>query len=79
MESTSLQLQWGDGQLEAVEGLLNYTQTHLHTQTHTSSSVNPTPEGPMDPRLIPWPVLDAASLHVPAVCDVGEGGCSLFV
>lgn len=63
--------------LEAVEGLLNYT--HTHTQIHTSSSVNRTPEDPTDPRLIPQPALDVASLHVPTVCNVGEGRRSLFI
>lgn len=33
----------------------------------------------MDHQLIPWPVLDVASLHVPTVCDVGEGRCGLFI
>lgn len=60
VESTSLQLQWGDG-------LLN------HTQTHTVSSVNQIPEDPADPWLVPGPEVDATPLVVPTVCDVGEG------
>lgn len=83
MESTALQLQWGDGQQGSggSRGIVKLqADTRRHTQqTHTSSSVNQTPVDPTDPRLIPRPVLGVASLHVPAVRNVGEGRCSLFI
>lgn len=82
MGSTALQLQRGDGQ-QGSGGSRGIVKLHAaigrHTQTHTSSSVNQTPVDPMDPRLIPRPVLGVASLHVPAIRDVGEGRCSLFI